>query len=238
MMPRTSPPASSGQVLITARDLAVGYGGNAVCGPASFTLRSGQALALVGVNGAGKSTLLRTCVGLLPLVEGEVTLLGRVPDSRSSRQRRAVARDMGEESFFPTLTVAEHLALVCYGHGVPDAERTTGDLLEEFNLAQLANALPDELSSGQRRRLALAAVLARPRRVLVMDEPEQRLDHVTRRALAHRVAAERKAGVGVLMACHDADFVRTAATGVLLVGAATRLLSVADGVRAMTEGEL
>ncbi|MDU0347335.1 ABC transporter ATP-binding protein, partial [Actinomyces sp. MRS3W] len=180
-MPWTRAPATGGQSLVAAHDLSVGYGDHAVCAPASFSLRPGQVLALVGVNGAGKSTLLRTCLGLLPSVDGEVTLLGRVPDPRSARQRRAVARDLGEESFFPALTVAEHLALVCYGHGVEDSQETVDALLEEFDLAEAAHILPDELSSGQRRRLALAAVLARPRRLLVLDEPEQRLDHVTRR---------------------------------------------------------
>nr|WP_237564335.1 ABC transporter ATP-binding protein [Actinomyces sp. 432] len=190
-MPGSRTPAVGGQALVTARNLSVGYGEHAVCAPASFTLRPGEVLALVGVNGAGKSTLLRTCLGLLPPIDGEVTLLGRMPDPRSGRQRRAVARDLGEESFFPTLTVAEHLALVCYGHSTPAPERTAAELLDEFNLAAAAHALPDELSSGQRRRLALAAVLARPRRLLVLDEPEQRLDHVTRRALARRLVAER-----------------------------------------------
>ncbi|WP_103063359.1 ABC transporter ATP-binding protein [Actinomyces qiguomingii] len=235
-MPRARAPAVSGLALVAARNLSVGYGEHAVCAPATFTLRPGQVLALVGVNGAGKSTLLRTCLGLLPPVDGEVTLLGRAPDPRSGRQRRAVARDLGEESFFPTLTVAEHLALVGYGHSTPAPARTTADLLDEFNLAGLADVLPDALSSGQRRRLALAAVLARPRRLLVLDEPEQRLDHVTRRALARRLVAEREAGIGVLLACHDAEFVSTAATDVLLVGADTRRLGVADGVRAMNEG--
>ncbi|WP_257210801.1 ABC transporter ATP-binding protein [Actinomyces ruminis] len=237
-MAGTAAPTTNGPTLLTARDLSVGYGDHAVCAPATFTLRPGCALALVGVNGAGKSTLLRTCLGLLPPIDGEVTLLGRVPDPRSGRQRRAVARDLGEESFFPTLTVAEHLALVCYGHSTPAPERTAAELLEEFNLTGLANVLPDELSSGQRRRLALAAALARPRCLLVLDEPEQRLDHVTRRTLARRLVAEREAGIGILLACHDAEFVSTAATDVLLVGANTRLLSVTDGVRAITEGTL
>ncbi|RAX22543.1 ABC transporter ATP-binding protein [Actinomyces sp. Z5] len=237
-MPGTGAPAARGQVLVAARDLSVGYGEHAVCGPATFVLRAGEALALVGVNGAGKSTLLRTCLGLLPPVDGEVRLLGRIPDPRSGRQRRAVARELGEESFFPALTVAEHLALVCFGHAVPDPERTARQLLEEFDLIDLADALPEEMSSGQRRRLALAAVLARPRRILVLDEPEQRLDHVTRRALAQRLVAERETGVAVLIACHDAEFVRTVATSVLLVGADTNLLDVSAGVRAITEGRL
>ena len=221
---------------VTAHDLAVGYGSHPVCAPATFTLSPGEALALVGVNGAGKSTLLRTCCGLLPPLGGEVSVLGRRPDPRSGAFRAAVACDLGEESFFPTLTVDEHLALVCYGHAVPEPAEVVEALLEELDLAALADALPEQLSSGQRRRLALASVLARPRSLLVLDEPEQRLDHVTRRALAERLQEEREAGGAVLLVTHDPELVADAATRVLLVGRDTRLLSVADGVRAVTEG--
>lgn len=222
--------------LVSARELSVGYNDEPVCSPATFDLLPGQVLALVGVNGAGKSTMLRTCCGLLPPVAGEVRVLGHVPDPRSGTQRAALATDLGQESFFPTLTVAEHLRLVCFGHGVADADEVVGDLLEDLELTRLAGNLPEELSSGQRRRLALASVLARPRRLLVLDEPEQRLDQVTRLLLADRLIEERESGGGVLMVSHDPDIVEEAATQVLLVGRDTRILSVTDGVRAIEEG--
>ncbi|WP_243106968.1 MULTISPECIES: ABC transporter ATP-binding protein [Actinomyces] len=230
------PDGAVGQVLVSARGLSVGYGGVAVCAPASLTLRPGQVLALVGVNGAGKSTLVRTCCGLLPPVEGEVRLLGRIPDPRSAAQRAAVAWDLGEDSFFPSLTVAEHLGLVCYGHGVLDADTVVDSLLTDLDLIGQADSLPDRLSSGQRRRLALASVLARPRRLLVLDEPEQRLDHVMRRLLAQRLVQEAQEGRAVLLASHDPALVAAAATQVLLVGAHTCVLSVEEGLSAMKEG--
>lgn len=223
--------------LIEARDLEVGYGEHPVCAPATFALRPGEVLAVVGANGAGKSTLARTCCGLLAPLGGTIEVMGRVPDPRQGNLRADMARDLGEESFFPTLSVAEHLYLVCYGHGVVEPQSVVDSLLEELDLDVVADSLPDELSSGQRRRLALAAVLARPRALLVLDEPEQRLDHVTRLDLAQRLVDEREAGGAVLLVSHDAQLVRTAATSVLMVGRRTRLAaSVAEGVRAMTEG--
>ena len=86
--------------------------------------------------------------------------------------------------------------MVCFGHGVVEADEVVSDLLEDLELRRLAQHLPEELSSGQRRRLALASVLARPRRLLVLDEPEQRLDRVTRLLLADRLVEEREAGGG------------------------------------------
>ena len=232
----TQPPAVSRESLVSARDLSVGYGDQPVCAPATFDLLAGQVLALVGVNGAGKSTILRTCCGLLRPLAGQVYLLGHVPDPRSGAQRAAVATDLGQESFFPTLTVAEHLRMVCFGHSVVEADERVSDLLEDLELRRLAGHLPEELSSGQRRRLALASVLARPRRLLVLDEPEQRLDRVTRLLLADMLVEEREAGGGVLMVSHDPEIVEEAATDVLLVGRDTRMLSVDDGVRAIEEG--
>lgn len=221
--------------VIAARDLAVGYGTEPVCSPTTFTLERGQALFLVGVNGAGKSTLLRTACGLLPPLGGEITVLGSTPDPRTAAFRAAVARDLGEESFFPSLTVREHLELVRLGHG------STADLdavIAGFGLSAIANALPHRLSSGQRRRVVLASVLLRPRRLLVLDEPEQRLDHSTRVMLAGRLVAEREAGGALLIVSHDPALVDAVATHVLLVGQDTRPLTVDEGVEAIEEGAL
>mgnify|MGYP001695631846 FL=1 len=242
MTPSTHPPHLPAGVrevsrpLVSVQDLSVGYGQVAVCGPATFSLTEGEVLALVGVNGAGKSTLLRTVLGLLPPLSGQVRLMGRVPDPRRASQRAAVAADLGQESFFPALTVAEHLGLVCYGHGVPDPAGTVADLLEDLELGALAGALPEELSSGQRRRLALASVLARPRTLLVLDEPEHRLDRPTRQTLVDYLVEERDCGGAVLMVSHDPEVVRGAATRTVLVGQDTREVDVAEGVRAMEEG--
>ena len=214
-------PQAPPEPLVSAHDLSVGYSDEPVCAPATFNLLPGQVLALVGVNGAGKSTILRTCCGLLHPLRGEVRVLGHVPDPRSGAQRAAVATDLGQESF---------------GHGVADADDVVGDLLEDLDLTRVAGHLPEELSSGQRRRLALASVLARPRRLLILDEPEQRLDRVTRLLLADRLIEERDCGGGVLMVSHDLEIVEEAATQVLLVGRSTRLLNVADGVRAIEDG--
>ncbi|WP_166857039.1 MULTISPECIES: ABC transporter ATP-binding protein [Actinomyces] len=221
--------------IVTARDLAVGYGTEPVCSPATFTLERGQALFLVGVNGAGKSTLLRTACGLLPPLGGQLTVLGHTPDPRSTAFRTAVARDLGDESFFPFLTVREHLELVQLGHGA------TADLeavITGLGLSAIAQALPNRLSSGQRRRAVLASVLLRPRRLLVLDEPEQRLDHSTRVMLAGRLVAEREAGGTLLVVSHDPALVDAVATHVLLVGEDTRPLTVDEGVEAIEEGAL
>lgn len=70
----------------------------------------------------------------------------------------------------------------------------------------MADRFPFVLSQGQRRRMGLAACFVRPHRLLVLDEPEQNLDRRGRAWLADTIRAERRAGVSVLMACHDQDW--------------------------------
>lgn len=189
-----------------------------MCAPVSFTLRPGRAVALVGPNGSGKSTVLRAVLGLLPAMSGTVTVLGAPVDERAADFRRAVASVLDDDAWFPALTVGEHLDLVARGHGLVDADTVVDELLEDFGLWDEAASLPTALSSGQRRRLLLASAFARPRALLVLDEPEQRLDTSMREALAARLLAEKAAGVAVLVASHDPDLVLAVADRAVLVG--------------------
>lgn len=203
--------------LVTARALSVGYGGASVCPPIDLELHPGEALAVVGANGTGKSTLLRTLLGQQVALGGQLSLLGEKPDPRRADARAAIAAVLGEDAFFPGLTVSEHLLLTALGHGLPEARSVVAELVADFGLADRADALPSALSSGQRRRALLAAAFVRPRSLLVLDEPEQRLDSGMRNRLTELLAAEREAGGGVLFASHDAVVVRGAATSVLLI---------------------
>src|SRR3954452_12985003 len=216
----------SADVLLSAHAVAAGHGDVQVCAPVTLRVPAGRAVALVGPNGAGKSTVLQTLVGLLPALDGEVRFGNGPVDERQAAFRRAVAQVLDDEAFFPSLTAREHLLLTARGHGVGEPEHTVSAELDAFGLSDRADALPTALSSGQRRRLALAAAFVRPARLLVLDEPERRLDAGMRARLAARLAALRTAGTAVLLASHDADVVAAVADEVLVVNDdACRLLA-------------
>ncbi|MDO4244229.1 MAG: ABC transporter ATP-binding protein [Actinomyces sp.] len=223
------------QSILVANALVAGYGKNPVCAPVSFALEFGRVLALVGVNGAGKSTLLGTCCGLIPPLGGQVSVLGDRPDPRSGSQRQVLAVDVGGDAFFPSLTVREHLRLVCYGHAVAHPDEVVATLLDHFGLLRLAGAVPDQLSGGQRRRLTLASVFARPSDLIVLDEPEQRLDRTARHMLAFYMRRKRDSGGAVLLATHDVELVKDVATDVLVVGDEPEPVDVATGTMKLME---
>jgi ABC-2 type transport system ATP-binding protein len=215
--------------LLAAAALEVGYGSTPVCAPVDLDLQPGRALGLIGPNGAGKSTLLQTLVGLLDPVAGTVSFAGAPVDERRADFRRAVATVLDEDAFFPSLTGREHLLLTARGHGVQDPEAVVAAEVAAFGLTDRIDALPSQLSSGQRRRLALATALVRPARLVVLDEPERRLDAGMRHRLAQRLARLRDDGVAVLFACHDAEFLRIVGDEVLLLDEdACRLLGPDD----------
>jgi ABC-2 type transport system ATP-binding protein len=169
----------------------------------TFTLRAGRAIALVGPNGAGKTTVLRCIVGSAEPAAGAILLDGLPIDERAEVVRRDVASLLDDLDFFPDLSAAEHLYLLARAHGNPEPEDLVDALLHDVGLLPAADQLPGSLSSGQRRRLALATALVRPRKLLVLDEPEQRLDTAGISWLSDRLVAEKKSGTAILFASHD-----------------------------------
>ncbi|WP_369053989.1 ABC transporter ATP-binding protein [Kineococcus terrestris] len=209
--------------LLSLRELSVGWSAEPVCAPVTVDVAPGEAVCLVGANGAGKSTVLRAVAGLLEPLAGQVLLQGQPVDERSASFRRRVACVFDEDAWFAELSVAEHLELVARGHGVRDVAAVVDAELAAQRLTGAADQLPVSLSSGQKRRLLLAAALVRPRALLLLDEPEQRLDPPGRAALLERLRAERDAGTALLVATHDT---------VLLRGLADRAVVVDDAADA------
>jgi ABC-type multidrug transport system ATPase subunit len=203
--------ASKTPPLLRVRGLTKKFGDVEVLSGVDLTVTAGKAVALRGRNGAGKSTLLLCVTGVDAPTSGTVELDGEPVDERSVRVRRDLAIVLDDMDFFPDLSVIEHLDVFARAHGVEDAEKVVDEVLEEVRLTPQAAQLPGTLSSGQKRRLALASAFVRPRRLLVLDEPEARLDEAGLVWLTDRLLREKAAGLGILLASHDPDLVAAVA---------------------------
>jgi len=182
-------------------------------------LHAGRALAITGPNGSGKSTALRCIAGADEPTDGTIELDGAALDERSPAVRRDLAVVMDDMSFFPDLSVVEHLDLLARAHSIEDVEGVVDAVLTDVGLLAQAGQLPGTLSSGQRRRLALATAFVRPRRLLILDEPEQRLDAGGLAWLAERLNSEKRQGLGILLVSHDTTLVESVADDVLALEA-------------------
>jgi ABC-type multidrug transport system ATPase subunit len=214
-------------LVVEVRGLRVAYGKVIVLQDVDLTATGGEIVAVTGVNGAGKSTLLSCLAGLHRPNGGSATVLGGPPRDTADFWRRVVlVADL--PTWYPGLTVREHLELVRMTNAPADGWCMDPDeLIEVFGLAARADAIPLTLSSGQRQRLSLAAALARPSELLLLDEPEQSLDVGFRQELA-RLLREAYAPNGgtVIMATHDVPFASAAGA---------RRVQLADGTVLITD---
>ncbi len=206
-------------VVLKVSGLRRSFGSNTLFEKFSLEVRSGEAIALTGRNGAGKSTLLRCLVGADRADDGTVEVCGRPMSEASPEIRRDVATVIDDLDFFPDLSVVEHLDLLARAHGIADPDALVDDVLDEVQLVPQSGQLPGTLSSGQRRRLALATAFVRPRKLLVLDEPEQRLDTEGVSWLAQRLKKERQDGLAIVFASHEPTLVESVATRVVTLGA-------------------
>jgi ABC-type multidrug transport system ATPase subunit len=196
------------------------FGPNTIFEKFSLEVRTGEAIALTGRNGAGKSTLLRCLVGADRADEGSIEVCGNPMMETSAQIRRDVATVIDDLDFFPDLSVVEHLDLLARAHGIEHPDPLVDEVLDEVQLVPQSGQLPGTLSSGQRRRLALATAFVRPRKLLILDEPEQRLDTEGVAWLAQRLRAERAQGLAIVFASHEPMLVEAVATRVVQLGGA------------------
>ena len=195
-----------------------------------------ETVALVGPSGAGKTTVLRAVAGLARPDAGRIALGRRVLFDAARRidrppEERRVGFVFQEYALFPHMTVAQNVAY---------AGRTrTGDVLERFRLAHVADARPDELSGGERQRAALARAVARQPDVLLLDEPLSALDPHTRAGVRAelRITFDRLE-LPVLLVTHDFHDAAALASrvGVVVDGRLLQIGTPAELVAAPSDG--
>lgn len=193
----------------------------------SFSVASGEQVALIGANGAGKSTLLKILVGLLAPDSGKASVCGLTVEKRNfaAVRRKAGYVFQDPESQLFLANVWEDVAFGPQNEGLDDGEvrRRTDDALAAVGISSLAKEHVYRLSGGQKRLASIATVLAQRPEVLLLDEPTLALDPRNRRMV---IRALGDLPCAKLVATHDLDFV---------LDACTRVLVAADG-RIVAEG--
>lgn len=189
-------------------DVAFAYpDGHQVLYGVDLRVEQGERVALLGPNGAGKTTLVLHLNGILTAGRGTVAVAGRTVTKESLREVRSalglVFQDPDDQLFMPT--VRQDVAFGPINFGVPRADvgARVEKALAQVGMADYADAVPSHLSFGQRRRVAVATVLACEPAVLVLDEPSSNLDPAARRELADVL---RSLDVTVLMVTHDLPY--------------------------------
>jgi cobalt/nickel transport system ATP-binding protein len=172
-----------------------------------FTIARGERVALLGPNGAGKTTLVLHLNGILGGGVGSVRVAGLpVGKEHMAEIRRRVGivfQDPDDQLFMPTVREDVAFGPAAAGLRGAELEERVRTALERVGMADFAQRPPHHLSFGQRRRVAVATVLAMEPEILVLDEPSSNLDPASRRELADIL---RSLDVTVLMVTHDLPY--------------------------------
>ncbi|MFF2651825.1 energy-coupling factor ABC transporter ATP-binding protein [Streptomyces sp. NPDC058045] len=172
-----------------------------------LTIGRGERVALLGPNGAGKTTLVLHLNGILTAGAGSVTVAGLPVDAAHMAEIRRrvgiVFQDPDDQLFMPTVREDVAFGPAAAGLKGEALETRVRHALEQVGMAEYATRPPHHLSFGQRRRVAVATVLAMEPEILVLDEPSSNLDPASRRELADIL---RDLDVTVLMVTHDLPY--------------------------------
>jgi cobalt/nickel transport system ATP-binding protein len=194
--------------VVAVRDLAFAYpdGHQALFG-VDFEIARSERVALLGPNGAGKTTLVLHLNGIHEAQHGsvEVTDLPVAKANFREIRRRVgiVFQDPDDQLFMPTVRDDVAFGPANLGLRGEELDRKVAGALEAVGMAEHADRPPHHLSFGQRRRVAVATVLAMDPEILVLDEPSSNLDPASRRELADIVLG---LGLTVLMVSHDLPY--------------------------------
>lgn len=202
---------SNENISLLIEELAFAYpDGNQALFGVNLKISKGERVALLGPNGAGKTTLVMHLNGILSTLHGKVFVAGKLVDSKDKeglKQIRSkvgiVFQDPDDQLFMPT--VGQDVAFGPYNMGLRDAEldEVVTQALSMVGMLEYKDRPPHHLSFGQRRRVAVATVLAMKPEILVLDEPSSNLDPASRRELAEIL---HSLDITIIMVTHDLPY--------------------------------
>lgn len=205
---------STGESLLTVRDLRKTFGSTCVLDDVSFDVGRGECVSILGPSGSGKSTLLRCLNGLEVPDSGEVIYAGeRVPFGASARAYAPLRRQVGMvfQSFnlFPHLTALDNVALGPWkslGLRRSEARKIAISQLGRVGLERRGDAYPAELSGGQQQRVAIARALALEPQMMLFDEATSALDPELVGEVLEVIRALARDGMTMITVTHEVRF--------------------------------
>ncbi|MBS0248685.1 MAG: ABC transporter ATP-binding protein [Proteobacteria bacterium] len=227
--------------MMTIEQLSVRYGPVTAVEDVSFSVKSGEVLALIGANGAGKSSILKGILGLVS-ASGAISVAGAQLEAMPSNARVAAGVALSPEGrhVFPQMTVTENLELGYVGHGMNDMEDAIADMFALFpRLKERHQQQAGSMSGGEQQMLAIARALMSKPKVVMLDEPTLGLAPIIVEQLIDLLATLKRRGLAVLLAEQNAemalqasDNVRVLDMGRIIRGGQSRDLAADPGIRA------
>ncbi len=209
--------------MVRFRNLRKSFGAVEILKGVSFSVRSGEVVALIGRSGSGKSTALRCVNGLESVTAGELHVCGRKMHEGNidlAELRKEVGIVFQSYNLFPHLTAEENVMLAprkVKGLGKSEARELAAHVLQQVGLADRAGYYPEQLSGGQQQRVAIARSLAMQPKVMLFDEVTSALDPELTGEVLRVIEGLAGGGMTMLLVTHEMAFARNVADQIVFM---------------------
>lgn len=218
---------SAREVMIRIRGLYKSFGDNPVLNGFNMDLYKGENLVVMGKSGSGKSVMIKCLVGLMKPDSGTVEVMGKDISALNQQELDVLRSDIGflfqGSALYDSMTVRENLEFPMRRHQqklgiVSDTTPLVMEALENVGLAHTMDLMPEELSGGMKRRVALARTLILRPKIILYDEPTSGLDPITAKEIIQLMRTiQQKYGTSSLIITHDVDCARVISERMILL---------------------
>jgi len=213
--------------IIEIKDLRKSYGDNHVLDGFNMTLNEGENLVIMGKSGSGKSVMIKCLIGLEQPDSGSIIVMGKDITQLNREELDDLRTEVGflfqGSALYDSMTVRENLEFPLRRHTkkfgvIKDTTPLVMEALENVGLAQTINLMPEELSGGMKRRIALARTLILQPKIILYDEPTTGLDPITaKEILLLMMTIQQKYNTSAIIITHDVDCARVISNRMILL---------------------
>ncbi|MNX66692.1 Octopine permease ATP-binding protein P [compost metagenome] len=213
--------------IIEIKDLKKSYGDNQVLAGFNMVLNEGENLVIMGKSGSGKSVMIKCLIGLEEPDSGSIIVMGKEITELNRDELDELRTEVGflfqGSALYDSMTVRENLEFPLRRHTkkfgeIEDTTPLVLEALENVGLAHTINLMPEELSGGMKRRVALARTLILQPRIILYDEPTTGLDPITaKEILLLMISIQKKYNTSAIIITHDVDCARMISNRMILL---------------------
>lgn len=218
---------SNKKVIIEIKNLKKSYGKNHVLDGFNMTLNEGENLVIMGKSGSGKSVMIKCLIGLEKPDDGSIIVMGKDISKLNHDELDELRTEVGflfqGSALYDSMTVRENLEFPLRRHTkkfgiIKDTTPLVMEALENVGLANAVNLMPEELSGGMKRRIALARTLILQPKIILYDEPTTGLDPITaKEILLLMMSIQKKYNTSSIIITHDVDCARVISNNMILL---------------------
>ncbi|MBI9040555.1 ABC transporter ATP-binding protein [Lutibacter sp.] len=210
--------------VLKIQNLKKSFGNNAVLNGFSMELFEGENLVIMGKSGSGKSVMIKCLVGLLIPDEGSIEISGKTISELSQKEMNLLRTEIGflfqGSALYDSMTVRENLEfpLRKSNLNLTEIEKLVNEVLESVGLLNTINLMPEELSGGMKRRIALARAIIMKPKIIIFDEPTTGLDPITAKEILELMKnIQNQYHTSSLIITHDIDCARVISNRMILL---------------------